>query len=83
MILAQEQAEIQSLLEDLKSYVQMGAKQRLREPTLRNYTKHIKILILKHGLPADNPTVNDFREALTQRMVGISASREIFCLTNL
>lgn len=74
MILAQEQAEIRSLLEDFKSYVQMRAKQKLREPTLRNYTKHIRILISKHSLPAENPTVEDFREAIIQRVGYISAA---------
>lgn len=74
MIVAQEQAEIRSLLEDFKNYVQMRAKLKLREPTLRNYTKHIKILILKHNLPAENPTVEDFREALIQRVGYISAA---------
>ena len=50
MILAQEQAEIDSLFEDFKNFIQMRAKSKLRESTFETYVRHLKILFLNHEL---------------------------------
>ena len=52
MILAQEQAEIDSLFEDFKNFIQMRAKSKPRESTFETCVRHLKILFLNHGLPS-------------------------------
>jgi hypothetical protein len=74
MILAQEQAEFDNFLEDFKSFVLMSAKRKLRDITLHNYAQHLRILIRNHGLPIENPDIDDFRRALKSRVSKISAA---------
>lgn len=74
LILAQEQAELDALYEDFKSFVQMSAKSRIRDTTLDNYIMNLNILIRDYGLPTENPTMEDFSRVLKKRLRNLAAS---------
>jgi integrase len=73
-MMEQEQAELAQVLEEYKNFVQMSAKRKLKEITLENYAQHLRILIVQHGLPKYEPTVEDFRRVLTSRVKTIRAA---------
>jgi integrase len=74
MILAQEQAELDSLFEDFKNFIQMRAKSKLRDSTFETYVMHLKVLFLSHGLPMDNLTVEDISRTLKSRIKKLAPS---------
>jgi len=70
----EEQAELDSLFEDFKNFIQMRAKSKLRESTFETYLRHLKVLINGHKLPKDSLTVEDISRTLQSRIKSLAPS---------
>jgi len=70
----EQQAKLNSLSEDFENFIQMRAKSKLRESTFETYMRHLKVLVLRHGLPMDSLTVEDISRTLKSRIKNLAPS---------